>query len=225
MTLPAHLTRPQPDASVFEAIDYVYEHLGSDRYVASPTGGFSPMLLLDGMERGLLMYGLEPQVVAAATRQAAGQQNMLDYLYIRPGAPGVLMEQDFAGTNGPMISPRMFAEQCFPPMKERIASAKRYAPQVIFHSCGNNIPLIPTYCDAGIDCYQSLQTTAGMEVGRLKQKFGDRLCFWGGVPVEDLIAGDAGGCAPRRAHGHGARRARRRVHSGAKPLDCQEHTL
>jgi hypothetical protein len=184
-----HALATPPDPSVFEAVDYVYELLGADRYVASPSGGFSPMLLLDGIERGLLMYGLEPEVVAAATSQAAAQQNALDQWYIRPGAPGVLMEQDFAGSNGPMISPRMFVEMCFAPMKERISSAKRFAPQVIFHSCGNNIPLIPTYCDAGIDCYQSLQTTAGMEVGRLKQMFGDRLCFWGGVPVEDLIAG------------------------------------
>ena len=34
-----------------------------------------------------------------------------------------------------------------------------------------------------------LQTNAGMEVGRLKQLFGERMCFWGGVAVEALIAG------------------------------------
>jgi uroporphyrinogen decarboxylase len=28
-----------------------------------------------------------------------------------------------------------------------------------------------------------------MEVGKLKALFGDRLCFWGGVPVELLIGG------------------------------------
>ena len=46
------------------------------------------------------------------------------------------------------------------------------------------------FIEAGVDCYQSLQTTAGMGCGRLKADFGDRLCFWGGVPVETLIAGD-----------------------------------
>ncbi len=60
---------------------------------------------------------------------------------------------------------------------------------MIFHNCGNNIPLMEMFIGCGIDCYQSLQTTAGMEVGRLKEMFGDRLCFWGGVPVELLIAG------------------------------------
>jgi uroporphyrinogen-III decarboxylase len=45
------------------------------------------------------------------------------------------------------------------------------------------------FIEAGIDCYQSLQTTAGMEIGRLKSTFGDRMCFWGGVAVETLITG------------------------------------
>lgn len=178
-----------PDPSVFEAIDYLYEQLGEERYIASLTGGFTPMVLLDGMEQGLLMYGLAPDVVAAAIRQRTALDNAADEWFVRRGAPGALMEQDFAGSNGPMISPRMFRALCLPAMRERISHVKRIVPQVIFHSCGNNIALIPAYAEAGIDCYQSLQTTAGMEIGKLKQLFGGELCFWGGVPVENLIAG------------------------------------
>ena len=52
-----------------------------------------------------------------------------------------------------------------------------------------NIPLMEMFIEAGIDCYQSLQTTAGMEIGKLKKMFGNRLCFWGGVSMEKLITG------------------------------------
>jgi len=45
------------------------------------------------------------------------------------------------------------------------------------------------FIEAGVDCYQSLQSTAGMEVGLLKERYGDHLCFWGGVGVEKLIDG------------------------------------
>jgi uroporphyrinogen decarboxylase len=45
------------------------------------------------------------------------------------------------------------------------------------------------FVEAGVNCYQSLQTTAGMEVGRLKGMFGRDLAFWGGVAVEKLIGG------------------------------------
>jgi len=83
----------------------------------------------------------------------------------------------------------MFRELCLPFLRERIQHVKQFVPQVIFHNCGNNLPYMEMLIDAGIDCYQSLQTTAGMEVGKLKELYGDRLAFWGGVPVELLIAG------------------------------------
>lgn len=138
---------------------------------------------------GLMMYPLQPDVVLVANRHSGVRQNQLDVFYIRPGVSGVLMEQDMAGSNGPLISPKMFREMCYPFMKERIAHVKQHVPQVIFHNCGNNIPLMEMFIDCEIDCYQSLQTTSGMEVGRLKEMFGDKLCFWGGIPVEALIAG------------------------------------
>ena len=94
-----------------------------------------------------------------------------------------------AGSNGPLISPQMFREMCLPLLKERIGRVKEQVPQVIFHNCGNNIPLMDMFIECGVDCYQSLQTTAGMEVGLLKENFGDHLCFWGGMPLELLIDG------------------------------------
>ena len=179
---------PPPDPSVFEAIDHVIAVFGEERYVASLTG-ITALTLLDGMERGLMLYALHPEVIAAANRRSVAVQNAHDAHYIRPGSPGAFIEQDIAGTGGPLISPRMFRRLCFPYFRERVQHIKQLVPQVIFHNCGNNISLMPMFIESGIDCYQSLQTTAGMEVGRLKALFGDHLAFWGGVPVEDLITG------------------------------------
>ena len=178
-----------PDPSVFEVHDYVLENLGGERYVAGTTGGVTALTLLGGTENGLILYALQPEVVLAANRHSVARQNAQDEYYIRPGVRGVLMEQDTAGTNAPLVSPKMFRELCFPFLKERIAHVKQFAPQVIFHNCGNNIPLMDMFADAGVDCYQSLQTTAGMEIGKLKKMYGNRLSFWGGVSLETLIMG------------------------------------
>ena len=180
-----------PDPSIFEAIDYVIAELGEERYVAGPTGGVTAMTLLGGTEDGLVMYALQPEAVAAANRRSVILQNAMDPFFIRPGVAGVLMEQDMAGTNGPLISPETFKLLCLPFLKERVEHVKESVRQVIFHNCGNNIPLMNMFIEAGIDCYQSLQTTAGMEIGKLKEMFSDRLSFWGGVPLETLIAGTA----------------------------------
>jgi uroporphyrinogen-III decarboxylase len=136
-----------------------------------------------------MIYALQPEVIHAANRQLVIQQNATDRSVVRDGTSGIFMEQDMAGSNAPWISPQMFREMCLPYMKERVGHVKRFRDQVVFHNCGMNIPLMDMFAEAGIDCYQSLQTTAGMEVGMLKERFGDRIAFWGGVPVESLIAG------------------------------------
>ena len=178
-----------PDPSVFEACDYVSEHLGKDRYIAGISGGLTAMVLLGGMERGLLEYALHPEVVRAATRRSVEQQNRSDEYFIRPGQDGVLFEQDMAASKGPMISPAMFREFCFAAMRERVQRVRAHGLQVLLHNCGNNRPLMPMFVEAGVQCYQSLQTMSDMEVGSLKAEFGDRMCFWGGISLEALIMG------------------------------------
>lgn len=178
-----------PDRSVFEVFDHLYAALGEERYIASPTAGMTAMPLLGGMQRGLMLYASQPDVILAANQRSTTIQNAMDRYYVHPGAPGALLEEDTGSTRGPLISPRTFRRLCYPFLKSRVESVKRYAPQVIFHNCGCNIPLMDMFIDCSIDCYQSLQTDAGMEVGLLKQRFGDRLAFWGGVPVELLIGG------------------------------------
>jgi uroporphyrinogen-III decarboxylase len=88
-----------------------------------------------------------------------------------------------------MISPAMFRDFCYDAMAERVAHVKSFNMQVTLHNCGNNVPIMDQFADAGVQCYQSLQRFAGMEVGRLKADFGDRLAFWGGVDLEGLVTG------------------------------------
>ncbi len=178
-----------PDESVFEVWDYVNAQLGQERYVASPTGGIVGITLLEDMTTGLMLYASNPEVVVAANRRIVVQQSLRDPYYIRKGAPGVLVEDDMAGTSGPFISPRAFRDYCLPFLTQRVQQIKQRVPQVILHNCGNNLALMDMLAGTGVDCYQSLQTTAGMEVGLLKERWGDRLAFWGGVPVELLIGG------------------------------------
>ncbi len=47
-----------PDPSIFEVVDAVIEALGADRYILGPCGGEAGMVMLGGMERGLMLYAL-----------------------------------------------------------------------------------------------------------------------------------------------------------------------
>ena len=60
--------------------------------------------------------------------------------------------------------------------------------KVIYHSDGAVMKFVPGLIDMGIDVLQALQFSArGMDPGVLKQNFGERLCFEGGVSVQTTL--------------------------------------
>ncbi|MFH1738839.1 MAG: uroporphyrinogen decarboxylase family protein [bacterium] len=113
----------------------------------------------------------------------------MDEYYIRPGQDGVLFEEDMASSKGPMISPEMYREFCLPALQERVGRIRERGYQVLLHNCGNTRPLMPMFIEAGVQCYQSLQSIPEMEIDSLKKDFAERLTFWGGIAVEILIQG------------------------------------
>lgn len=197
-----------PDPSTLEVYDHLIGHLSDDRYIAGLTAGFSLMTCLGGMERGLMEYALNPEIVAAAMSRQADWQNRMDKYFLRPGIGGAFIESDMCSTQGPLIAPQMFRDYCLPSVKSRIAHLRgRDNLQIIMHSCGNSRQIIPDFIDAGVQVYQSLQNIPAMWVGDLKKEFGDRLVLWGGVPVEELVLGTP----------HSVRSAVRRAMEAAAP--------
>jgi uroporphyrinogen-III decarboxylase len=180
----------EPDPSIFEVLDYVIEKLGDRKFIVGPTGGVTCLTLLGGLEKGLMLYALHPEVIEAHNRRSVRVQNALDGFYVRRGVDGLCQSRDLGGTNAPLLSPGMFRQYCYPFFKERIdALRRRFHKPIFHHDCGNTISLMPYLIECGINCYQSLQTTAGMEIGKLKSMFGEKLAFWGGVALELLIRG------------------------------------
>lgn len=59
--------------------------------------------------------------------------------------------------------------------------------KVIFHSDGFITPIIPELISAGVDAIAPIDTLAGMQLGQLKQEYGDRLAFVGGIDVENIL--------------------------------------
>jgi uroporphyrinogen-III decarboxylase len=73
---------------------------------------------------------------------------------------------------------------------ERVRILKEeYGLPVFKHACGNNTELMDQFVEIGYACYQSIQPTAGMDLAETRSAWGDRLCLWGGLPVEHLVDG------------------------------------
>jgi uroporphyrinogen-III decarboxylase len=76
----------------------------------------------------------------------------------------------------------MYRELYFPFHKAVCDWIHRHtAWKTFMHSCGSILPLIPSFIEAGIDIINPVQWTAvNMDARALKDRFGDRLVFWGG---------------------------------------------
>ena len=80
------------------------------------------------------------------------------------------------------ISPQMYRELVFPRHCRLYRHIKRNSSfYIVLHSCGSIMPLLDDLIEAGIDGINPVQITAdNMDPRMLKQRFGDRLLFWGG---------------------------------------------
>ncbi|OGD20522.1 MAG: hypothetical protein A2W03_02200 [Candidatus Aminicenantes bacterium RBG_16_63_16] len=101
---------------------------------------------------------------------------------------------DDSGTQrGEFIRPELWAEMMKPHYQkicDWIHAHTRW--KVFLHCCGSVYNLIPHFIDAGIDILNPVQTSAAnMDPARLKQRFGDRLVFWGGGCDTQSVLGSA----------------------------------
>jgi uroporphyrinogen decarboxylase len=97
---------------------------------------------------------------------------------------------DLGQERGPMISPDTYRELIKPYHKEYIRFIKGKVPhaKVFMHSCGSVFDLLPELIDNGVDILNPVQPgVANMEPWRLKQEFGNRLCFHGGIDVVNVL--------------------------------------
>lgn len=90
---------------------------------------------------------------------------------------------DMGYRNGPLFSPRMYRQIVMPGEKLIYDTAHALGMQAIMHSCGNIVPLLPHVIEAGVDCWQSMEVKAGVDVRELKEEYGDALAFFGNINV------------------------------------------
>lgn len=95
---------------------------------------------------------------------------------------------DLGGQEGLFISLELI-EEFIKPYHQRINKAMHdLGIQVVYHSDGAIAEAVPTLIDMGIDILEALQFNAkGMNPKQLKDQYGDRLCFEGGVCVQKLL--------------------------------------
>ena len=104
---------------------------------------------------------------------------------IELGVDAILLTDDLAYKSGPYLSPQQMRDFIWPTFQERI-TAFRKVP-VILHSDGNVNSLLDSLIELGINGIHSLEPTAGMDIGKVKQQYGDQLVLLGNIDCGELL--------------------------------------
>ncbi len=101
----------------------------------------------------------------------------------------VIVCDDLGTQAGPLISPEIYRQFVKPRHARMISAIKEHAGlKVVFHSCGAVHQFVGDLIDVGADALNPVQVNASdMAPADLKEEFGDRLAFWGGVDTQELL--------------------------------------
>jgi uroporphyrinogen decarboxylase len=101
----------------------------------------------------------------------------------------VWFADDFGMTSGPMVSPAVCRELFRPRYKLMTGYVhKNSRMKTLLHSCGSIQALLPDLMEAGFDIISPVQTDCrDMSPARLKGRFGNDICLWGGCEVGELL--------------------------------------
>jgi uroporphyrinogen decarboxylase len=101
---------------------------------------------------------------------------------VEMGVDMIWTGDDVGAQSSMLISPKHWRKFLKPRMANLISELKAINPQVkvAYHSDGNILPIIPELVEIGLDVLNPVQP-ACMNPARLKDEFGDRLCFWGSI--------------------------------------------
>jgi uroporphyrinogen-III decarboxylase len=82
-----------------------------------------------------------------------------------------------------LFSPAFWRKHFKPGVKALAAECHKHGLPVIYHGCGNALPIYEDFIEIGVDAYNPLEAKAGLDVVDLRRRFGHRLAFCGNMDV------------------------------------------
>ena len=144
-----------------------------------------------GMENSMIAMLTTPEIYQAVIDRIVEfylEANAIFYDAVKDRLDAVLIGNDFGSQQALMVSPDLLRKFVLPGTKKLVEQAKSYGFKVIHHSCGAIREIIPDLIEIGCDVIHPIQALAtGMDAEGLRNNFGDKVSFCGGVDVQNLL--------------------------------------
>ncbi len=179
------------DPSEMDAIRSVVANLKKTHFIVArlPLDGTFPYKQTVGIEEMLIRMITDPEFVKKSVEVYVNRSIAYIEAFLDAGADAVMPTDDYADNRGLMMGKDRFLQFILPGIERQAAAAHRKGGYFIKHTDGRTWDALDGLVGAGIDGWHGIQPSVGMDFKELKAKYGKKLCFFGGVNCEALIAG------------------------------------
>ncbi|MDX9882649.1 MAG: uroporphyrinogen decarboxylase family protein [Prolixibacteraceae bacterium] len=147
---------------------------------------------LTGLEKYLTAMMMEEPWVEKLNDRVEQWSLRIALQLVKAGVDAIWLGEDLGSQTSTLISPddwrRMFKwrhKRMIDKLKQENANLI-----VIMHSDGAVAPLIDDFIEIGVDVYNPVQPNVpGSDPAELKAKYGDKICFFGGIDQQNLLPG------------------------------------
>ncbi|MBS3809759.1 MAG: hypothetical protein KGY38_06370 [Desulfobacterales bacterium] len=150
-------------------------------------GAFVRTWRLMGMENMMIQMFENPGFVHDVARITLDYNMTQLEMLIEAGLDVLVIEDDIAGNESPLISPAHFREFVNKYNRQLVEKARRAGLKIVRHSDGNLWKLLDILLETGYDGLNPLEPQAGMSLKEVKDYCGDSLCLLGNIDCQQLL--------------------------------------
>ena len=107
---------------------------------------------------------------------------------IEVGVDFIVMTGDVAYNQGPIVSVKHFREVFVPAIREPARIFHKMGVPMVKHTDGFLDPILDDLVNTGIDGLHSIEPLAGMDIRKVKAKYGDKICLWGNIDLSYTLS-------------------------------------
>ncbi|MDH7601283.1 MAG: uroporphyrinogen decarboxylase family protein [Armatimonadota bacterium] len=142
---------------------------------------------LRGLDNLMIDYIEDPMFVHELAAMVSEYKVELAEAAIDLGADVIVSGDDYASRHGTIMSVEHWEEYSLPYLEKLVKAVHRKGVPFIKHTDGDIWGILDQMVSAGIDAIDPLEPIAHMDIGRVKERYGDRVCVVGNVDCTEIL--------------------------------------
>jgi hypothetical protein len=173
----------------FDQARYILDKCGEDMFVMAVVEiDFPPMSFSSWGGVFLEAMAFRPDLVERYLDYRVRKGLKFVDKYADMGVDAVFDGEDLAGDKGPLFSPADYRKYYMPRFQTLIEACHKHGMKYVRHTDGNIMQFADAFLrETGIDAYQSIDPSAGMDISLIKKEYGDKVALIGNVDCASVL--------------------------------------